>query len=185
LAIPYDYNGKYFKATVMNFPLGGQFNSRLNLNLREDKGFTYGIYSSFQGSKNAGPFAIGAGVRASSTDSSLKEIFYELNKYRNEGIKDDELAFAKKSLSQSDALQYENPFQKAQFLSLIANYNLPKNYQEEQNKILQSLTKEEINALAKELLPTDKMIIVIVGDKEKIQGPLQKLGYKIVDMKMD
>jgi zinc protease len=185
LALPFDFNGKYFKARVMNFPLSGNFNSRINQNIREDKGFTYGIYGSFSGSDVAGPFTIGCGVRGTATDSAIKEIFYELNKYRSSGITDEELDFAKKSLRSGDALRYETPFQKASFLSIIAERNLPKDYIDQQNNLLSTLTKEEINKLANELLPTDKMIIVVVGDKEKIAEPLMKLGYKVIDYKVE
>jgi zinc protease len=185
LALPYDFNGKYFKARVMNFPLSGNFNSRINQNIREDKGFTYGIYGSFSGSDVAGPFTIGCGVRGTATDSAIKEIFYELNKYRSSGITDEELDFAKKSLRSGDALRYETPFQKASFLNVIAERNLPKDYIVQQNNLLSTLTKEEINRMANELLPTDKMIIVVVGDKEKIAEPLMKLGYKVIDYKVE
>lgn len=185
LALPYDYNGKYFKARVMNFPLSGNFNSRINQNIREDKGFTYGIYGGFSGGDVAGPFTIGCGVRGTATDSAIKEIFYELNKYRSSGMTDEELDFAKKSLRSGDALRYETPFQKASFLSVIAERNLPKDYIDQQNKVLASLTKAELNQLANELLPTDKMVIVVVGDKEKIGDALSKLGYKVVDYKVE
>lgn len=197
-ALPYDYNGKYFKANIMNFPLGGNFNSRLNLNLREDKGFTYGIRAGFNGTHSYGSYTVGAGVRSSSTDSSLKEIFSELNKYRETGITPEELSYTKKALSQSDALRYETPYDKANFLGQIAKYDLPTDYIAQQNSILQSITKAEIDALAKEMLPVDKMVIVVVGDKDKIIQSLEKLqlnyqpgfksptgGVKIIDYKLD
>ena len=185
LALPYDYNGKYFKATVMNYPVGGNFNSRLNLNLREDKGVTYGIRSGFAGGKNIGPYTVSVAVRATATDTAMREINAELVKYRDSGITMDELAYAKKSLSQGDALRYESPLDKAGFINQLAYYDLPADYIDQQNKVLQSLTKDEIDALAKELLPVDKMIIVVVGDKDKIQAPLEKLGYKVVEFKLD
>lgn len=185
LAMPYDYNGRFFKARVMNFPLSGNFNSRVNMNLREDKGFSYGVYGGFTGTDVAGPFTIACGVRGTATDSALKEMFFEMNKYRQSGMTDEELDFAKKSLRSGDALRYETPFQKASFLGNIADRNLPKDYIEQQNKLLSTLTKEELNKMANELLPTDKMVIVVVGDKEKIGAQLSKLGYKVVDFKLD
>ncbi len=198
-ALPYDYNGKFFKSTVMNFPLGGNFNSRLNLNLREEKGFTYGIRGGFNGNKEYGAFTISAGVKTNTTDSSLKEIFYELNKYRESGITPEELAYTKKALTQGDALRYETAFDKANFLGQIAKYDLPTDYIAQQGKVLESITKSEIDALAKEMLTIDKMVIVVVGDKDKIIQSLEKLelnyqpgfksptngGLKIVDFKLD
>lgn len=185
LGMPYDYNGKFYRATVMNFPFGGNFNSRLNLNLREDKGYTYGIRSYFSGSKYPGTFGISAGVKDSTTDLALKEIISELKKYRETGITDDELTYTKKSMSGSDALRYEGMFQKAGFLSQIITYNLPTDYIDQQNRLLQTITKDEVNSLAKELLPYDKMVIVVVGDKDLIGKSLEKLGYKINEYKLD
>lgn len=180
----YDWNGKFFKTNAMNYPLGGNFNSRLNLNLREDKGFTYGIRSYNTGYRDRpGVYEIATGVRTSSTDSALREIMYEVNNYRDNGITDEELEFMKKSITQSDALRYETNFQKASFLNRLLEYDLPKDYIRQQNLTIKSLTKEEINAIAKEILQPDKMIILIVGDKEKIKVPVEKLGYKIVDFK--
>ncbi len=180
----YDWNGKYFKTNAMNYPLGGSFNSRLNLNLREDKGFTYGINSGNSGYRDRpGMYRIATGVRTSATDSALKEIMYEVNNYKANGITDEELNFMKNSITQSDALRYETNFQKASFFNRLVEYNLPKDFIRQQNATINSLTKEEINALAKEILQPEKMTILIVGDKEKIKAPIEKLGYKIVDYK--
>lgn len=196
LALPYDYNGKFFKSNVMNYPLGGNFNSRLNLNLREEKGITYGIRSGFQGTYNPGTFTVGVGVRASATDTAVREIMNEMVNYRAKGITEEELAYAKKSLTQSDALRYETIFDKAGFLNQIAYYDLPTDYIDQQNKTLQEITKQEIDALAKEMLAIEKMVIVVVGDKDKIKSNLDKLdfggqpgyksplgSYKVVELK--
>lgn len=185
LALPYDYNGKYYKATVMNYPFGGNFNSRLNLNLREDKGITYGIRSGFQGSKIPGPYTVSVAVRATATDTALREIFAELKNYRDNGMTNEELDYARKSLSQGDALRYESAFDKAGFIGTLAYYDLPTDYIDQQNKLLQNISKSELDAMAKELLPFEKMIIVLVGDKDKIQANVEKLGFKVVDFKLD
>lgn len=185
LAMPYDYNGKFYRARIMNFPLGGNFNSRLNLNLREDKGITYGINSFFSGNKYVGSFGVAVGVRATATDTALREIFSEINAYLKDGITAEELQFTKQAISQSDALRYETQYDKAGFLSEIVNNKLPMNYIDEQSKILQSLTKSDIDGLAKELLVPANMIIVVVGDKEKVTKPIQSLGYKVVEYKVE
>ncbi|MFI5222582.1 MAG: M16 family metallopeptidase [Bacteroidia bacterium] len=165
----------------MNYPLGAQFNSRLNMNLREDKGHTYGIRSGFSGSKYPGPFAISASVKDSTTDLSVKEILKEVKNYRAGGMTDEEIDFTKKALILSDALRFEGNYQKAGFLNSLVLYDLPDNYLEEQTRILQGLTKAELNTLAKELLPVDNMVIVVVGDKDLIGDSLKKLGYDVVD----
>ena len=166
----------------MNFNLGGAFNSRINLNLREDKGWTYGAHSYFSGDRWAGPFLVSTGVRGNATDSSVVQIMKELQDYQSKGITDEELSFTKKSIGQSDALKYETPVQKASFLKRIVMYNLDKNFVDKQNDILEKMTRAEINAIAKSKLPTDKMVIVVVGDKKSIQQKLAGLPYEVVEL---
>jgi zinc protease len=185
VAMPYDYNGKFYRANIMNYPLGGNFNSRLNLNLRENKGFTYGVRSYFSGNKYAGNYTVSLGVRATATDSAIKEIMYEIKNYIATGIQQEELDYAKKSLGQSDALRYETQYSKAGFLSEMVNNELPSNFVDEQNKILQSLTKSDIDIMVKELIIPENMYIVVVGDKDKVTSGLQKLGYKVVEYKVE
>ncbi len=185
--IPVDIDGDFFKATVMNFALGGAFNSRLNLNIREDKGWTYGIRSGFNsGGQNVpGIFIISAGVKTSATDSAISEIIKEVKNYIEKGITDDELDFTKKSLLGSEALDYESPFSKLGFLTQIVNWNLDGNYNAKRAEIIKNLTKEDINALAKKYLSLDKMVIICVGDDVKIKEGLENLGLgKVKVLKM-
>jgi zinc protease len=185
LALPYDATGEYYKAGLMNYVLGDAFNSRINLNLREDKGYTYGAWSYITGSETAGPFTAAAGVRANVTDSSVVEFMKEIKRFREEGITDAELTFVKSAIGQSDARKYETPFQKAAFLNNIIRYNLEKDFVNKQNEILRAITKEEINALAKKYLPYEKMNIILVGDKAAIKPGLEKLGYDVVELDID
>lgn len=182
LSLPFDATDKYFKSTIMNYSLGGAFNSRININLREQKGYTYGARSSFNGSNYKGPFNAGAGVRTDATDSSVVEFFKEINKYRNEGITVQELEFTKSAIAQSEALKYESSYQKLGFLKRLIDYNLNSDFTKEQAKILKNITKNEIDSLAKEMLPLENMFIVVVGDKSKTFDALKKLGYKMVEM---
>lgn len=182
MAMPYDATGEYYKSYIMNFPLGLAFNSRINLNLREDKGWTYGARSYFQfanGSEFAQPYKAFAGVKAVKTDSSVVEFIKEIKNYAENGITEEELAFTKSSIGQSDARKYETSSQKAGFLQRILDYKLDKNFVDEQNKILANITKAEIDALAKSKLPYYKMVIVVVGDKDLVYEGLSKLGYEI------
>jgi zinc protease len=183
LALPYDADGNFYKATVMNYILGGAFNSRINLNLREDKGWTYGARSYFSGSHFKGPFVVSTGVRADVTDSAVFEIMKELKNYRENGITKDELNFTKKSILERDALRYETNPQKAGFAEMIAEYNLPTNYKKVQANILKKLKVKDINKLAKDFLPLDNMVIVVVGDAKLHRAALEKLGYEVVDYK--
>ncbi|HEX6193354.1 MAG TPA: pitrilysin family protein [Chitinophagaceae bacterium] len=183
--LKYDATGEYYRARLVNYPLGGDFNSRLNLNLREDKGWTYGARSTFSADEHSGEFAFSSGIRADATDSALVEVMKELNNFKNNGISEPELQFMKNSLGQRDALSYETGFQKAGFIGRILDYNLPANYVEQQNKILANLTKEQVDATAKKVLDPAKMNILLVGDKVKIIDGVKKLGYEIVELDVD
>jgi zinc protease len=183
--LKYDATGEYYKAFLTNYALGGAFNSRLNLNLREDKGWTYGAGSRFSGDKYSGEFTFNAGIKAAATDSALVEVLKELKEYATNGIKDDEMKFLKSALGQIDAQRYETGFQKAGFIGRILEYNLPANYVDQQNEILKNITKAEIDAVAKKWLNTDKMNILLVGDKEKVLPTLQKFGFEIIELDID
>jgi zinc protease len=185
MALPYDSDGEFYRAGVMNYTLGGNFNSRINLTLREKKGYTYGARSSFSGSKFRGPFTASAGVKAEKTDSSLIDFFGEMSSYKASGISDAELNFTKNSLGQKDALKYETPFQKAMFLQNLLEYKLDKNYIEKQNAILEGLTKNDIDGLAKRYLPLEKMIVVVVGDRATNLEKVKKLGYPVIELDME
>ncbi len=183
--LKYDATGDYFKASLMNYALGGNFNSRLNLNLREDKGWTYGARSGFSGDEYSGEYQFSAGIRADATDSALVEVMKEIKDYMANGPTTEEVAFMKSAIGQSDALRYETGAQKAQFIRRILDYNLPANYTEQQAKIIKSMTKEQMAAIAKKFLAPDKMNILLVGDKQKIQDGVKKLGYDIVELDAD
>ncbi len=183
--IKYDATGDYYRARLMNYGLGGDFNSRLNLNLREDKGWTYGARSTMSGDEYGGDFEFSSGIRADATDSALVEVMKELNKYATTGITEPELAFMKNALGQRDALSYETGIQKAGFIGRILNFNLPANYVDQQNKILAKMTKAEIDAVAKKMLHPDKMNILLTGDKAKILEGVKKLGYPVIELDID
>lgn len=180
--LKYDATGNYYRAMLTNYTLGGDFNSRLNINLREDKGWTYGARSSFSSDEYGGTFEFSSGIRADATDSALSEVMKEINNYRSNGITEAELKFMKNSLGQRDARSYETGLQKAGFIGRILNYNLPANYVDQQNKILAKLTKAEVDAVVRKTLTPDKMNILLVGDKTKILDGVKKLGYEIVEL---
>lgn len=182
LAMTFDVDGDYFKSTLMNYPLGDAFNSRINLNLREDKGYTYGAGSMFVGGKEQGYFYVGADVRADVTDKALAEVMKELTQYHQSGMTEEELQFTKQSISQTQALKYESPSDKAEFIRDIQRYNLPANYIEQQDKILANANVEQLNQLAQKWLDPQSMGILIVGDKATVKPGLEALGYKVVDL---
>lgn len=183
LSMPWDATGDYYKSSIMNFPFGASFNGRVNLLLREKRGFTYGARGSFNGGPFDGTFVMNAGVRANATDSAVVDFMSELKRYADNGMTAEELSFTKSSLGQSDALKYEAPFQKASFLKRLLDYNLDGNYVKEQSKILQNISLADVNALAKKKYNYNNVNILIVGDKATYLEKVKKLGYdvKVVD----
>ncbi|GGG39962.1 M16 family metallopeptidase [Hymenobacter glacieicola] len=179
--LTYDATGDYYRAYLSNYILGGAFNSRINLNLREDKGYTYGARSGFQGTRYVGPYTASAGVRADATAASVKEFMKEIQNYRN-GITDEELQFLQASVGQNDALRYETGQQKAAFLSRLLEYDLSKDYVQQQSTILKNLKKEDVQGIAQKYLPADNMYIVVVGDRSKSFPGLSELGYEVVEL---
>ncbi|MBV7316907.1 pitrilysin family protein [Shewanella sp. NIFS-20-20] len=178
-ALPYDATGEYFQSYLMNYPLGGAFNSRINLNLREDKGYTYGARSYFSGAEDTGVFIASAAVRADVTGAALTEFINEISAYQQSGITEDELAFMRNSIAQGEALDYETPYQKAGFVRQIQKYDLDHDYTSQQGQLINQITKAELDRLAKSELKLEDMVIVVVGDKASVTAQLQELGYPI------
>ncbi|MEO6670633.1 MAG: pitrilysin family protein [Ferruginibacter sp.] len=183
--LKFDATGEYYRSDIMNYIFGGTFSCRINMNLREDKGWTYGARSNFSGNKYTGTYTFSSGIRADATDSALSEVIRELKNYADNGITAEEITFIKSALGQRDALNYETSGQKEGFIDRILEYDLPANFVDKQNEILKNMTKAEIDALAKKWLQADKMNILLVGDKTKILPGLQKMGYEVIELDTD
>ncbi len=183
-SITEDITGEFYRAGLMNFVLGGNFNSRINLNLREEKGYTYGAFSGFGADKVAGVYTAQAAVRADATAASLQEFLKEIDRYQQQGITDDELNFMRQAINQADALKYETPNAKLGFMARILEHKLSPDFVKQRNQIVASISKEEINALAKKHLNSKEMSIVVVGDAKKLRPELQTLGFVVEDYKL-
>ena len=166
----------FYPATVMNYKLGGSFSGKLNLILREEKGYTYGARSSFSGSQYPGPFVASAGVQSDATLESVQIFRDEIKKYRD-GISDEDLGFTKNALIKSNALRFETLGALMGMLNNIARYNLPFDYIKNQEDIVQNMTIEKHKELAGKYLEPEKMIYLVVGDAATQLKPLQKLGF--------
>jgi zinc protease len=180
--VTYDAFGEYWERSLMNYILGGAFNSRINLNLREDKGYTYGARSGFSASKLPGPFTASASVRTDSTQDSVVQFINEITSYRESGITPEELQFTKDAIGQSEARDYETPGQKARLLSQIINYDLESDFVRRQQDVISNLSAERVLELAQQHLPLEQMKILVVGDKAVIGESLVELGYPIIEM---
>lgn len=181
-SLKYDATGEYFRARLMNFPLGGAFNSRINLNLREDKGYTYGASSSFLGGKTLGWFEVSTDLTAANTADGINEIFSEINQYRENGMTGQELTFMRNAFTLSDALDYETPGSKARFLRQLQSFNLPDDYRTTQVEILRNIDTDTLQALAKKHLTTETMQVIVVGDKETLMPQLEALAIPVTEM---
>ena len=184
-SIRHDALGDFYKAGLMNFALGGTFNSRINLNLREDKGYTYGARSGFQGGRELGSFRFSSEVNKEATAASVTEVINELETYSAGGMTEEEFNFMRSAIGQRDALQYETPSRKLGLLSNILHYDLPLNYRTQQNSILQETDRETLNELAARLIQPDNMAIVVVGDEAVIRPELEALGMPITVLDED
>jgi zinc protease len=168
-------NPDYYAIEVMNTILGGSFTSRLNHNLRETHGYTYGAGSGFSYPPFPGSFSARASVQTAVTDSSLIEFFKELNGILTP-VSDEELTRAKNYLS----LQYPNNFQAvgqiAGQLEGLVNYNLPDSYFNKYVKNIMSVTKDDVNRVAKKYIDPEKVAVVVVGDRSKVESGIKALN---------
>jgi len=165
----------YFPVITMNRLLGGQFTSRINLNLRERHGYTYGARSSFGFQKGVGPFTASSGVVTEKTDSSVKEFLHEIDSMRTGGMSAEELAYVKKGMVGSFALGFETLGQISQAYGNIVVYGLPEDYFTKYLQNIDGVTVDDIKRVSGRYLDTSKMAVVVVGDLTKIRAGIEAL----------
>ncbi len=161
---------------VMNTILGGGFSSKLNMNLREDKGYTYGSRSSLSSDELVSRFSAGASVRNEVTDSSVVQILHEMTQMINGEITDEELDLAKNSIAGSFSRSLEQPQTVAEFALNTAIDGLPADYYATYIQKLQAITKEDIVAVAKKYIKPENAHINIVGKASDIAEKLAAFG---------
>jgi zinc protease len=164
----------YFAVLLANRILGGGPAARLFLNLREDKGYTYGAYSSFGGTKYRGTWVSSSEVRTEVTDGAMHEFMYELKRLRDEQVKQDEMDSAKRSIVGGFALSLEQPQTLLQNIITQKLYNLPADYWDTYPQRISALTAEDIQRVAQKYLDLDHLQIVAVGDASKTRDVLAK-----------
>ena len=162
----------YFETLIMNSVLGGQFTSRINLNLREKRGFTYGANSSFSYNKEYGYFEVETAVHSQNTGESVSEILKELNGIR-ENITNEEFEFAKSSLIKRYPSLFETYAQLAKNLSLLYIYNLNNDYFNSYIPNIENTTIESVLGAARDNVFPDKLTVLIVGSREIILPQLK------------
>jgi len=169
-------NPDYEKLDVMNTVLGGLFSSRINLNLREDKGYSYGAFSFIGQNRGVGPVMAGAAVRADVTGPSVDEVLKEVTKMRDAGVTDAELTMAKDSMVRSLPANFETTFSTAGTMAQIYLYDLPLDYYQTLPARVDAISRDDVGAVAKKYLTPDRMLIVAVGDKKLIEPQISKLS---------
>jgi zinc protease len=162
-------------ADVMNYKLGGSFSGFLNLILREEKGFTYGARSGFNGNNLYGTFQASSSVRSNATLESMEIFKDEMSKYR-EGISEEDLEFTKDALLKSNAREFETLWALQNMLETISMYDLPFNYISRQQEVTRSMTLSNHRELAQKYIHPDRMYYVVVGDAATQLEPLNSLG---------
>jgi zinc protease len=167
--------------SVMNSVLGGLFSSRVNLNLREKNGYTYGAYSQFVFRKGAGPFWISAPVRTDATAPAVSEIFKEIGRMTSAPMTPAELAMAKDSIVRALPSDFETSPGTAGSLANLYIYDLGLDYYTKLPAEITSVTADSALAAAKKYLVSDRMIVVAVGDRAKIEPALKKLNLGTVE----
>ncbi|HEX8116467.1 MAG TPA: pitrilysin family protein, partial [Pyrinomonadaceae bacterium] len=169
-------NPDYFPLLVMNNLLGGGFVSRINLNLREDKGYTYGARSFFDFRRGAGPFTATAPVQTAVTRESVVELLKELRGVRGEiPVTPQELEYAKQGIIRGFPRTFETPAQIADRLETVVTYDLPDTYFNSYIERVQAVTLEDVNRVANRYLQPDRLAVVVVGDRSKIEQGLRSL----------
>ncbi len=166
----------YFPLVVMNAILGGLFNSRVNLNLREAHAYTYGAFSSFDWRRQAGPFAVSTAVRSDVTDAAVREILAEIERMRETLVSPEELTLATSYLDGVFPIRYETTAAIASALEALTIYELPDDYFDTYRQRVRGVTAEQVRDAARQYLDPAVMQIVAVGDAERIRAPLANLG---------
>ncbi|MGR5178999.1 M16 family metallopeptidase [Vibrio mediterranei] len=182
--LPFDATGELYLSRLANFNLAGNFNSRINQNLREDKGYTYGASGYFASNREIGAIVFSAQVRADATIPSIEELVSELKNYSENGMTDEELNFMRLAVGQQDALTYETPSQKASLLSSILTYSLDKDYLKQRNEIVESVDKATLNQLAAKWFDPSQYQIIVVGDANGLKPQLEKLNIPIKELEI-
>ena len=169
-------NEDYVATTLMNTLFGGYFGSRLNLNLRENKGFTYGAHSRFDGRVHPGPFSAGADVRNDVTAAAIEEILREIHRMRNDVVGREELDGVKSYVTGNFPMQIETPNQVAQRIVSIELYGLGKTYYNTYNSRVLAVTAEDIHRVAQRYLHPDRIAIVAAGKATVLREALARFG---------
>jgi zinc protease len=177
----------FYPVEVMNYKLGGSFSGNVNLILREEKGYTYGARTGFSGSKVPGKFTASSSVRTNTTGESVQIFKDQIAAYKD-GISEEDLTFTKNALIKSNARRFETQFNLLGMLQEMSEYDLPANYIEKEEQIINDMTLEMHKSLANKYLDESKMAYLVVGDAASQFAQFKDMGFdevKLLDKKGD
>ncbi len=163
--------------SVMSAILGGLFNSRLNRNLREDKGYTYGAGAGFDLRRGAGPFAARAAVNTEVTVPAITEMIRELERMRDEPVADDELAAGRDFLVGVFPLRFETPGPVVGSIAGLVVHDLPDDELTRYRPEIEAVTIDDVRRVARDHLHVDRSAIVLVGDADAIGADIERAGF--------
>jgi zinc protease len=164
------------KASVANTLLGGFFSSRLNANIREDKGYSYGVYAQLSPDREIGFFNAGGSVRNEVTDSALIEFLYEMKRLGEQRVPDSEMDLVKSVMTGNFARSLEQPATVARYALNTARYNLPEDYYPTYLERLSKVSADDVMEMAKKYITPDNAHIVIVGNKDATADKLTRFA---------
>jgi zinc protease len=166
----------YFNVVVMNALLGGLFSSRINLNLRERHGYTYGASSFFDWRREAGPFVIATAVQSEASAAAISETLKEINMMRTEEVPDEELSLATDYLEGVFPIRYETTSSIASALASLVVFNLPEDFYDTYRENIRAVSSSDVLRAAQAHVFPDMLQIVVVGDPEVVKAPVEELG---------
>jgi zinc protease len=165
----------------MNTILGGAFSSRINMNLREEHGYTYGANSRFIHMRDTGSFVVSSGVRTDVTVPAIREIMREIARINETSVTRDELAMAKERLAGAVPARFETSEQTVGLLADLYAYNLGLDYYSSYIRKVADVSAEAVQDVSKKYLLPERMIILAVGDRARFEQDLRKLNIGTVE----
>src|SRR5262249_13363216 len=183
LAVGPRWTVDFFPIEVMNNFLGGLAWSHINLNLREEHGYTYGSFSFFVYQRASGLFAAGGGMRTDVTGPAVHELLTEMENIRKTAPAEDELKLAKGAFSQSLAGRFESSEQTANTLGELFVYGLPLDYFEQLPASINAVSAADVERVAKKYIHPENAVVIGAGDRTKIEDQLKKLSIGTVEVR--
>lgn len=167
----------YHASVVMNAVLGGLFSSRINLNLREKHGYTYGAFSTIDWRRQAGPFVVSSAVQSESTAPAAREALGEIERFRHDLIDENELTLATNYLVGVFPIRFETTAAIAGALAALVRYGLPEDFYDTYRDQMRAVTPRDVQRVARDHLDPSALQLLVVGDPESVRKPLDELRF--------